>query len=541
MRGSLSVIAVAACLFTACTSGERQRLQLEELERMNRADSVMLNDSLARALADWFDRHGTPNEQLRAYYMLGRTYADRGETPQALEAYNDAVDRADTTAADCNYKTLCRVYAQKAKLFYLQNLFDENLDCIDKSVEYASRAGDTSMVINSYAHKLVTYDLLQMNDSIISVAQNVYSAYNRMGFPSLASRYYSIPMKAYIDKGMLNEARRCMEFYESESGFFNNKGDIEPGREAYYDIKGMFYLASGRIDSAEYYYRKELLEGQDFNNQNMASLGLSQVYQIKGNADSVAKYAVYGYAMKDSIVIHKQTAEALRIQAMYDYTNHLHTAEQEKIRADYEQRKAVSYLFIIIIIAIVCGYVVSLQRKRRKAAVTAYLLKVDELARIQKEVLLLRSYQIDKDNLLRENEDRMIQLREELDILRKKDELDRGTVDNRLNKSVEYQTLMDKAVSGKLMTEDDWHDVGRLVIDILPGFDHYISSQKHFLNILEYRTAILLRLHIRSKSIGFLMGISPQYVSKLNKQLGEKLFHQELNVKKLEEKLSKIC
>ena len=76
MRGSLSVIAVAACLFTACTSGERQRLQLEELERMNRADSVMLNDSLARALADWFDRHGTPNEQLRAYYMLGRTYAE---------------------------------------------------------------------------------------------------------------------------------------------------------------------------------------------------------------------------------------------------------------------------------------------------------------------------------------------------------------------------------------------------------------------------------------------------------------------------------
>ena len=99
-------------VLAACDSGERQRLQLEELERMNREYVPLTNDSLARDLADWFDRHGTRNEQLRAYYMLGRTYADRGEVPQALEAYHDAIDRADTTAQDCNYYTLCRVYAQ---------------------------------------------------------------------------------------------------------------------------------------------------------------------------------------------------------------------------------------------------------------------------------------------------------------------------------------------------------------------------------------------------------------------------------------------
>ena len=111
-RGTLLLQLLLFTVFAACDSGERQRLQLEELERMNRADSVMLNDSLARDLAEWFDRHGTRNEQLRAYYMLGRTYADRGEVPQALEAYHDAIDRADTTAQDCNYYTLCRVYAQ---------------------------------------------------------------------------------------------------------------------------------------------------------------------------------------------------------------------------------------------------------------------------------------------------------------------------------------------------------------------------------------------------------------------------------------------
>ena len=127
-------IFLAVLLLVACDNGERQRLQLAELERQNRADSLMLNDSLARDLADWFDRHGTPNEQMRAHYILGRTYADRGESPAALDAYNDAADRADTTAQDCDYHTLCRVYAQKAELFRHQNLFENNLQNLNTSI-----------------------------------------------------------------------------------------------------------------------------------------------------------------------------------------------------------------------------------------------------------------------------------------------------------------------------------------------------------------------------------------------------------------------
>ncbi len=64
-------------LLTACTDSREERQQLEELERQNRADSVMSDIALAQSLADHFDRHGTSNEQLRAHYILGRTHADR--------------------------------------------------------------------------------------------------------------------------------------------------------------------------------------------------------------------------------------------------------------------------------------------------------------------------------------------------------------------------------------------------------------------------------------------------------------------------------
>ena len=95
-------------LLTACDPGRHERMQQElaALQALNQADSVLTNDSLAQALADYFDHHGTPNEQMEAHYLLGRTYADRGEAPAALAAYHDAIDRADTTAVDCNFRQL---------------------------------------------------------------------------------------------------------------------------------------------------------------------------------------------------------------------------------------------------------------------------------------------------------------------------------------------------------------------------------------------------------------------------------------------------
>ena len=142
--------AIPLLLLMACDAGRHERMQQElaALQAMNQADSVLTNDSLAQALADYFDRHGTPNEQMEAHYLLGRTYADRGEAPAALAAYHDAIDHADTTSADCNYHLLCRVYAQMADIFYYQNLIDDQARCLNQSVEYAYRDGDTITALN---------------------------------------------------------------------------------------------------------------------------------------------------------------------------------------------------------------------------------------------------------------------------------------------------------------------------------------------------------------------------------------------------------
>ena len=98
--------------------------RLRRLNACNKLDTVFTAAHVAKAKAfvEHFDNHGIPNEQMLAYYLLGRTYADAGEAPRAIEAYNTAAERADTIATDCDYKTLCRVYAQMSDIYYYQNL-----------------------------------------------------------------------------------------------------------------------------------------------------------------------------------------------------------------------------------------------------------------------------------------------------------------------------------------------------------------------------------------------------------------------------------
>lgn len=64
-----------------------------------------------------FYKHGTANEQMRGYYLLGRAYDCKRNPVLALRFYQEAIEKADTSASDIDYVTLSRAYAHSSKLF----------------------------------------------------------------------------------------------------------------------------------------------------------------------------------------------------------------------------------------------------------------------------------------------------------------------------------------------------------------------------------------------------------------------------------------
>ena len=379
--------------------------RLRRLNAINKLDTVFTTAHVAQAriLADHFDDHGTSNEQMLAYYLLGRTYADAGEAPQAINAYNEAANRADTTATDCDYKTLCRVYSQMAKIFYRQGLYHEDLYYHDCAVRCGYKAGDTLAALLAYSQKMGAYKMLMLPDSMLYVSETASKLLRQAGYTTLAAGVLCNPIRYLVDQGDYSKAQRYLNIYEKESGYFDSCQNIISGREIYYYTKGYYYLKTCQYDSAEYFFRKELATGKDFNNQNAGSQGLALLFLQTHKPDSAAKYALYSYEMNDSAYAQKATEEVAKTKAMYDYTRHQRKAEKaEHQLLELHYRFVVVAFVAIILIALFLLYV-----KRRRAKMlkeyqelnTKYVASLNQYALNKKETELLKEAK-ESDELL---------------------------------------------------------------------------------------------------------------------------------------------
>ena len=321
MRHLLTVIAILLAFACCTTEADRNRMraELDSINQRNRNDQPITAADV-QPYANFFDDHGTPNDRLLAHYLLGRAYHDHGEAPMALQCYQDALDYADTLSGDCDYVQLSRVFGQMAQIFYEQGLYRQHIQCEKKSIKFAWLGNDTLAALMSNEQEFLSYYELGIIDSAIIVIEEVAHKYNQYGRSVNSAISLGLAIPLLIDKREFPKAKHYMNLYESYSGRFDSHGNIEAGREIYYKTKGLYFLYTENLDSAEYYFRKELRNGSDLGNQNSAANGLALLYHKIHKPDSAAKYAIYAYTMLDSVYAQRSTKEVERMQALYDYT-----------------------------------------------------------------------------------------------------------------------------------------------------------------------------------------------------------------------------
>lgn len=527
----LLTVAVLLLALTCCTTEAdriRMRAGLDSINMRNRND-LPFTVSDVQPYVDFFDEHGTSNDRLLAHYLLGRAYHEHGEAPMALQCYQDAVECADTLSTDCDYPQLARVCSQMAVLFYQQNLLRDNLRCLDLSILYAYKANDTIVALNSYGQKAVTYDMLNLPDSVILCNKKLQTV------PELYSKYQAIAINAHIRKGNLESARKAMGIYESQSGYFDSLGNIEKGREQYYHIKGRFYLASRQLDSAEYYFRKELKDGYSYTDQDMASRSLSLIYQKKGKTDSVSKYALYSYQMNDSVYSQMSTKAVARIQAMYDYGRHQEIAQQESDRAAQTNRKLLVSLVVLLAVLLLSSWLY-IARKKLIETVQETAMELDAIKGENSE--LKRDVSANQQQIT-ENEKRISLLEQKLGRYSKLVYFGIEKTENNLKNSPNYQQIKDKAYRGQKLSSEDWEAIRNLTNEYLPAFYDYIISQTK-IDSTEYRICLLLRLHFKAGEIAHMLGVTPPYISKASTEILSNLCSQKGSSKELYKELCKI-
>ena len=570
MRKS-AVVLLVVTLLAGC-SGRRaeMRERLSVLNALNRADTVLTatHRDEAQELADWFDRHGSSNEQMLAHYLLGRCYADMHETPMALHCYQEAISHADTTTADCDFAQLSRVYGQSATIFYQQGLYRNQLEYEDIASAYAWRGNDTLAALQCYAMKAAAYDQLQIHDSAILIYTDAIKQMKAYNYNKVAAGYSGTLAKKLIDKEETSQAAPYMLDYEKQSGYFDAEGKIIKGREAYNSIKGLYFLQTNQLDSAEYYFRKALRDSKDFNNQNGGSYGLALLYQLKNIPDSTAKYFAYSYAMNDSMYAHKATQEVEQAKAMYDYTRNQELAQQEKEKAEASLRLLWCIAIIIVLVSAAIARVFYLQGKEKRKQQAEHEALINAHIDMQAEVMQLRERKANYDFLLQEKEEQsealgaahaeIEELRSEKErfdqMLKEKEDkieqqkaaigrykrlarLEKDSLKRQLYDAPIYQHVSFKATRGLVLTNEEWKELELFVVNRLPEFYMFVSSREHGLTTIMYHVCILVRLQFSFISISHMMGVKAPTITKVCSVVLKKLFGQEGSGKDLEQNL----
>ena len=511
--------------------------RLRRLNAINKLDTVFTpaHVALAQTLTEHFDEHGTPNERMLAHYLLGHTFADTGEAPQALSSFWDAVNSADTTNKDCDYGLLCRVYSQMATLSYRQNLMVQSLTYHDISVDYAWRVNDSLAALNSLAHKMLAFERLQKTDSVIITFENIYKGFFNK-YRQQVSRYLCLPVESYLKKGRFKMAKQCLDLYETESGYFDKDGHIESGREAFYNVKGKYFMAVHQYDSAEYYFRQELRYGKNFINQNMASQDLALYYRETDNPDSAAKYALYSYAMNDSAYAQMETAEVLRFQSLYNYTRQRQIAFREKEKAKDANNRLLVFALLAVAVVSVSLFLFTRYKAKRKAE---YESRLRDLLKAQSDILLLRSSKDELGQILSEKENELEHLKQELfQFEQNKKKRDKSELE--LKSTSAYLEICRKTDYGQDFSTEDWDMLNTLLIKLFPSFYQFVTERRFALTVKEYQMCVLLRLHFKPSTISNVINVTPSFVTKMSKSLLKKFFEMNGTTKDLYQELLKI-
>ena len=516
---------------------DRMRAALDSALEQNRNYIPFTSDSALLEVVDYYDRYGSPNDRLRAHYALGCVYRDLHDAPIALLTWERGIAAADTTAADCDFATLFRVYGQMASIYFRQFMPERELEARNKLCHYALCAGDTLNYIGGLLRRNSAFLALGDTAAVFRNIEHVRQLYLERGLKAEAAQVYPSAIQIALIKNEFEYADSMMQIFETQSGLFDEQGNIAHTREIYYYFKGMYYIGINRLDSAELWLRRLL---QIPENKVDAYHGLMTLYKFKTDIDSTLKYSnLYDRALVDFMGQTKTAAIELS-ESMYDYSRQQQMAQAQERRANSFILALIAFLTIGFAIALRVRWIAKKRKEEKQHLLNTYHLALDELDKIKRETEVLRnatSTNRETDQLLKEKVEQIEELETLVDQMKKQiGETESITIKQKLEdteivKSFHSMAEFYDGNTPRTATAKEWGTLMETIRSCHPTF--YFFLQSHKLSDLKQKVCILSYLGFDNTAIETLTNANKGSISNARKSLAQELFHlssaRELN------------
>lgn len=492
---------------------------------------LFTTDSLTNMLVRHFDDSGTSTEKALAYYLDGCAKSDIGQAPEALQAFQDAIEKTDTAKNEYDFRILRVIYGQMSRIFDKQKLPQDEIWALQRYIYYTRKTSAEEAYIWAKSQMLRPYCLLQENDSVLKIANEAYQSFMKLGKPEEACSALAVTIYIYLERNQMDETKKAVELFENESDAFDGEGNIEPGREGYYYVKGFYELANKNIDAAERNFRKAISYGY----RSEGYRGLLNVYREKNVMDSVVLFSELYEAAQDSLHNTMQMETIHQMSSLYNYNKSQKEAQTEREKAT--KTRWISAIVFIAAALTVAGLSLLYrsninQRKRRIRRLEHDLSNaISSHSEIQDELQHL----MDKDyeSVIAAKEEKLASLTETIELLQAENETYKAESKFRSTKNLEQ--FLDSNIAAQfisratdmsesvLPTETEWASLISRFRSTNPLAYMAFTTGKG-LTKTEMRTCILLILDIPENVIALMTSSSTSAISNQKARANEKLF-----------------
>ena len=524
------------------SQSQKMRYELLRHKAMNKACITFTSDSVMKEVVDYYDHHGSANERMLANYVLGCVYRDMHEAPMALEYYNKATEQADTTAADCDYGTLYRVYSQMGFLFSKQYLPYQELNAFDKAEKYAYLAKDTLNAIINYQNKGEAYGYLGKKDSVIASNLQAAKLFKKHGNDYAAAIAFGCNYDYYIEKKDSINAKKAFEAYNS-TGYEGNSNYEDAKAYVLYQ-KGTYYLFVNKQDSAYDNLSLSFKICKSYSIKAATTKALAQYYAKVNQPAMAMKYALQSSEYNDSDLIEARKTQLQQVQAMYDYGRNQEIAKNAEQKAERSTRMnymiVLSCLMLFLLLSYIYRKQIAIKKKKIAVSKRLYEDSLLKLKRLQDERAKLVAENDNKlAQVIMEKENTISKLKAEITHIQERYSLSSvSDADLILKDSSIYKKIKFIEVHPKeKMCEEDWKELADTIEEVVPNF---IPVLKNKLNDKDYQICLLVRLGFSTSLVARLLGLSDAAISKSRKTMLKKICRKEGKPKEFDEYILQI-
>lgn len=506
----------------------RMTLSLYRLRAQNSADIPFKSDSVARLVAEYFDEHGTVQQRMSAYYALGSVYRDLGNSPEALAQYQHAVELADTTSTNTDYRLLLRIYGQIGDVLYYQLALNEAREAYGMAEKYAYRVGDTLDVLIEKEQVAGVLYVQGHKDEACRIREALHEKYKKYGYMQEASKVLAPAIHTMLEHGRVDEVGRILDDYERLSGNVDKNGNAVPGKEQYYGDKGEYMVAKGDCKGALSCFQKGLSATADSHEfKEYFFRKIAALYRMANNPDSAAKYSELSRRENDSAYVNLSTARMQQMSAAYNYS----VKEKEALKAREKEKKMriafVVLLVVIVLIVMAISYFMYQNKRQKEMERVVRRLQIEKLEieneRRRNEIEQLRNEKREIGILMSGQREEITRLIEDKKTLIYNMELMSKSYVSP-NEISDSQTIVSDLLNvvnklHRTATMDEWNRLERYMSEYYP----VISSYKNRVSVIEYKIMMLVRLGFKPSEIAVLIDLTLPNIANVRKRLYEKI------------------